>query len=48
MKTTKIIKRLKENNTAENRSVNRRTRIVVLPKIDQFYEMIEKEMKKQQ
>jgi chemotaxis protein MotB len=39
---------LKENNTAENRSVNRRTRIVVLPKIDQFYEMIEKEMKKQQ
>jgi chemotaxis protein MotB len=39
---------LKENNTAENRSVNRRTRIVVLPKIDQFYDMIEKEMKKQQ
>jgi chemotaxis protein MotB len=39
---------LKENNNAENRSVNRRTRIVVLPKIDQFYEMIEKEMKKQQ
>ena len=38
---------LVENNTAENRSTNRRTRIVVLPKIDQFYEMIEKEMKKQ-
>ncbi len=37
---------LVENNTAENRSTNRRTRIVVLPKIDQFYEMIEKEMKK--
>ena len=36
---------LVENNTAENRSTNRRTRIVVLPKIDQFYEMIEKEMK---
>lgn len=38
---------LVENNSAENRSKNRRTRIVVLPKIDQFYEMIEKEMKKQ-
>lgn len=36
---------LVENNTAENRSTNRRTRIVVMPKIDQFYEMIEKEMK---
>ncbi|WP_367752871.1 flagellar motor protein MotB [Flavobacterium sp. WC2430] len=35
------------NDTAENRARNRRTRIVVLPKIDQFYEMIEKEMKKQ-
>lgn len=37
---------LVENNSAENRMTNRRTRIVVLPKIDQFYEMIEKEMKK--
>ena len=36
------------NDTAENKARNRRTRIVVLPKIDQFYEMIEKEMKKQQ
>ena len=36
---------LVENNTAENRSINRRTRILVLPKIDQFYEMIEQEMK---
>lgn len=35
------------NDSAENKSRNRRTRIVVLPKIDQFYEMIEKEMKKQ-
>jgi len=33
------------NTTAENRATNRRTRIVVLPKIDQFYDMIEKEMK---
>lgn len=37
---------LVENNSADNRMTNRRTRIVVLPKIDQFYEMIEKEMKK--
>lgn len=36
---------LVENDTAENRGINRRTRIVVLPKIDQFYEMIENEMK---
>nr|WP_321247276.1 OmpA family protein [uncultured Psychroserpens sp.] len=37
---------LAENNdTAENRATNRRTRVVVLPKIDQFYEMIEEEMK---
>jgi len=34
-----------ENDTAENRAKNRRTRIVVMPKIDQFYEMIETEMK---
>jgi chemotaxis protein MotB len=37
---------LVENTTSENRATNRRTRIVVLPKIDEFYEMIEKEMKK--
>jgi chemotaxis protein MotB len=36
---------LVENDSAENRARNRRTRIVVLPKIDQFYEMIEQEMK---
>ncbi|CDF78780.1 flagellar motor rotation protein MotB [Formosa agariphila KMM 3901] len=36
---------LVDNDTAENRATNRRTRIVVLPKIDQFYEMVEKEMK---
>ncbi|MDO5971525.1 OmpA family protein [Flavivirga aquimarina] len=36
---------LVDNDTAENKSKNRRTRIVVLPKIDQFYDMIEKEMK---
>jgi chemotaxis protein MotB len=38
---------LVDNDSAENRARNRRTRIVVLPKIDQFYDMIEKEMKKQ-
>ena len=37
---------LNSNDSAENRSKNRRTRIVVLPKIDEFYDMIEKEMKK--
>ena len=36
---------LVDNDTAENRSTNRRTRILVLPKIDQFYDMIEREMK---
>ncbi|MNJ95119.1 Outer membrane protein Omp38 precursor [compost metagenome] len=35
------------NDTPEGRSTNRRTRILVLPKIDQFYDMIEKEMKNQ-
>ncbi|MCG9792742.1 OmpA/MotB family protein [Flavobacterium algicola] len=39
---------LVSNDSAENRARNRRTRIVILPKIDQFYDMIEKEMKKQQ
>ena len=37
---------LVENNSAKNRAKNRRTRIVILPKIDEFYDMIEKEMKK--
>lgn len=36
---------LVDNETAENRAINRRTRIVIMPKIDQFYDMIEKEMK---
>ena len=36
---------LVDNDTAENRAKNRRTRIVVMPKIDQFYEMVENEMK---
>jgi len=36
---------LVENNTPTNRAKNRRTRIIVMPKIDQFYDMLEKEMK---
>jgi len=38
---------LVDNSNADNRATNRRTRIVILPKIDQFYDMIEKEMKNQ-
>ena len=33
------------NTSVENKSTNRRTKIYILPKIDQFYEMIETEMK---
>ena len=33
------------NDTAESRAKNRRTRIVVLPKLDQFYTMIEEGLK---
>ncbi len=36
---------LVDNNTAENRSRNRRTRIVVLPKLDQFYNLVDEGMK---
>lgn len=32
------------NTTAENKATNRRTKILVLPKIDQFYTMIEDEL----
>lgn len=34
-----------ENETAEGRAANRRTRIIILPKLDQFYGMIEEELK---
>ncbi|WP_417603801.1 OmpA/MotB family protein [Owenweeksia hongkongensis] len=33
------------NDSAEGRSLNRRTRIIILPKLDQFYGMIEEGMK---
>ena len=36
---------LVDNMSAENRAINRRTKIYILPKINQFYEMIETEMK---
>ncbi len=36
---------LAENDTAENKAINRRTRIVLLPKLDEFYEMVEEGMK---
>lgn len=36
---------LAANDTAENKAKNRRTRIIIMPKIDQFYDMLEKEMK---
>ncbi|HJS54668.1 MAG TPA: OmpA family protein [Chitinophagaceae bacterium] len=32
---------LKDNSTAENRAVNRRTRIVILPQLDQFFKLLE-------
>ncbi len=34
------------NDTAEGRAKNRRTRIIVLPKLDQFFDMVEKGMEK--
>ena len=34
------------NDSAEGKAANRRTRIVVLPKLDQFFGMIEDGMKK--
>lgn len=34
-----------ENETAEGRAKNRRTRIIILPKLDQFYGMIEEGLK---
>ncbi|WP_073151259.1 OmpA/MotB family protein [Mesonia phycicola] len=37
---------LESNDTAAGKAANRRTRIVVLPKLDQFYSMIEDGMKK--
>jgi len=35
-----------DNTTEEGRSANRRTRIIILPKLDEFYGMIEDEMAK--
>lgn len=35
---------LVSNDTPANRAINRRTKIYVLPKIDQFYKMVEDEL----
>ncbi|PPK86521.1 chemotaxis protein MotB [Neolewinella xylanilytica] len=32
---------LVDNTTAENRSINRRTRIILLPRLDQFYDLLD-------
>ena len=32
---------LADNTTAEGRAVNRRTRIIILPKLDQFYDLLD-------
>jgi len=37
---------LQPNDSAEGRSANRRTRIIIMPKLDQFFGMIEEELKK--
>jgi len=37
-----------DNDNASNRAKNRRTRIIVLPKLDQFYDLIEKGMESAQ
>jgi chemotaxis protein MotB len=34
-----------DNSTAEGRAANRRIKVIVLPKLDQFYNMIEQGMK---
>ena len=39
---------LADNDTADNRAKNRRTRIVILPKLDQFYDLIEQGMQSAQ
>ena len=36
---------LEDNDNSANRARNRRTRIVVLPKLDQFYDLIQQGMK---
>jgi len=36
---------LVDNSSPANKAKNRRTRIIIMPKIDQFYDMLEKEMK---
>jgi chemotaxis protein MotB len=35
---------LTSNDSAEGRSVNRRTRIIIMPQLDQFFKLLEKKM----
>jgi chemotaxis protein MotB len=35
---------LEDNETLDGRAKNRRTRIIVLPKLDQFFDLLEKGM----
>lgn len=37
---------LESNETAEGRAINRRTRIIILPKLDQFYDLLNPDMSK--
>jgi chemotaxis protein MotB len=39
---------LESNDTAEGRSINRRTRIIILPKLDQFYDLLNPNLAKKQ
>lgn len=36
---------LVDNNTSENRALNRRTRIIILPQLDQFFQLLEPQKK---
>ncbi|WP_353845331.1 hypothetical protein [Candidatus Brachybacter algidus] len=35
---------LTTNDTAEGRSINRRTRIIIMPQLDQFFKLLERKM----
>ena len=39
---------LESNDTAEGRSINRRTLIIILPKLDQFYDLLNPNLAKKQ
>jgi len=37
---------LVDNNTAENKAINRRTKIIIMPKLDQFFDLLEQDSNK--